>query len=187
MFDDDWEASTYIYPRRAPDSPPSPNGDSSSRPPITLLVIAVGGNIIFDPAKEELAVAEVALAVSVAEATTAKATATGKGKGTVREERAMEVDSPGREIRLLSVRTIDPPSRLTPPGVPNFQTAAALGSTPAKQTAPKPMDSQNLEGVWRPPLGGAKFAVLAAMIQKVLEKGGVADEVLDGLEDVELT
>lgn len=164
MFDDDWEAATYLYPKAAA---------AGSRPPVTLLVVAVGDNIIFDPAKEELAVAEVALAVSVAEAPRAQSDAR-------------------RQLRLLSVRTIDPPSRLTPPGVPNSQnTAAALAGTPQKQqpqpsTSKSMSGSQTVEGVWRAPLGGAKLAVLGAMIQKVLEPSGVADEVLDGLQGVEL-
>ena len=42
------------------------------------------------------------------------------------------------------------------------------------------------EGVWQPPRGGAKRKLIAAMIAKVLERGGVAEEVLDGLEGVEL-
>lgn len=166
MFDDDWEASTYLYPREG--------GAAGSRPPITLLVVAIGDNVIFDPAKEELAVAETALAVSVAE---------------VRKESAkgdMEVDS-GRNLRLLSIRTIDPPSRLTPPGVSNAMNVTTSG-TPAKQSAqPQNMDGQPPEGVWKAPLGGTKFGVLDGIVQAVLDKGGVADEVLDGLEGVDLT
>lgn len=159
MFDDDWEASTHLYPREG--------AATGSRPPITLLVIAIGDNIIFDPAKEELAVAETALAVSVSE---------------VRKEGAMDVDS-GRTLRLLSLRTIDPPSRLTPPGVPNAVNVATSG-TPAN-TSQK--TEGQVEGVWKAPLGGTKFAVMDRIIQEVLAKGGVADEVLDGLDGVELS
>lgn len=158
MFDDDWEASTSLY---------STEGAAAggSRPPVTLLVVAIGDNVIFDPAKEELAVAETALAVSVAE---------------VRRRRTqgeMEVDNKGRELRLLSVRMIDPPSRLTPPGVAHVGSGA-----PAKQTG----DGQSTEGVWKAPLGGVKYGVVDGIIESVLEKGGIADEVLDGLEGVEL-
>ncbi|OLN95342.1 Exosome complex component RRP42 [Colletotrichum chlorophyti] len=163
MFDDDWEASTHLYPREAQ--------GTGSRPPITLLVIAVGGNIIFDPAREELAVAESALAVSVA------------------EER-MAGGGPGRELKLLAVRTVDPPSRLTAPGVPNSANpATGLAGTPSKQQQPPPppaADEQPAEGVWRPPIGGTKLGVLEGMISKVLEKGGIADEVLEGIAGVEL-
>jgi exosome complex component RRP42 len=166
MFDDDWEASVYLYPCQST--------ISRSRPPITLLVIAIGENIIFDPSREELAVAESALAVSVAEV---KPT-TG----------SMQVDS-GRELRLLSIRTIDPPSRLTPPGVPNaINPATGLGGGgPSKQTQTATAEIQATEGVWKPPIGGTKFAILDSMVQKVMEKGGIANEVLDGIDGVELS
>jgi len=42
------------------------------------------------------------------------------------------------------------------------------------------------EGVWQPPRGGAKRKLIAAMIRTVLEQGGVAEEVLDALDAVEL-
>ncbi|KAM5345788.1 hypothetical protein ACJ41O_011649 [Fusarium nematophilum] len=159
MFDDDWETSTYLYPQEGADA-------AGSRPAITLLVVAIGDNVIFDPAKEELAVAETALAVSVAEVRRAKA------------EGDMDVDSSsGRELRLLSIRTVDPPSRLTPPGVPH--TTNSSGGQNG--------DTQSTEGVWKAPLGGTKFGVIDGIIQAVLEKGGVAEEVLDGLEGVDLT
>ncbi|KAI8258966.1 Exosome complex component RRP42 [Colletotrichum sp. SAR11_239] len=172
MFDDDWEASTFLYPRDG-------GGVSTTRPPITLLVIAVGGNIIFDPAREELAVAESALAVSVAE----ERRATDAGAG------GMEVDGAGRELKLLAVRTVDPPSRLTAPGVLNSNNpATGLAGTPSKQPPTPPhADGQAAEGVWKSPIGGTKLNVLEAMIAKVLEKGGIADEVLDGVAGVDLS
>ncbi|KAL2753721.1 hypothetical protein ACRALDRAFT_2111420 [Sodiomyces alcalophilus JCM 7366] len=185
MFDDDWQASTYLYPRNG-----SGGAGVSSRPPITLLVIAVGGNIIFDPAKEELAVAESALAVSVGEA------GRRQGKSGV-EDDGMDVDDAEggrkRELSLLSVRTIDPPSRLTPPGVPNSENPGTNVSAPGKTAVGAVATSSAAtkghaarEGVWRPPVGGTKWPVLQSMIAKVLEKGGVADEVLDGLEGVDI-
>lgn len=155
MFDDDWEASTFLYPRETRD-----------RPPITLLVVSIGDNVIFDPSKEELAVAESALAVSVAEM---------QGTDTKTEE--------GRQLRLVSLRMVDPPSRLTPPGVPNG-TSSGTGAAPAGKEVK--MQSGSEEGVWKAPLGGTKFAVMDGIIQAVLEKGGVADEVLDGLDGVSL-
>ncbi|KAI0885301.1 ribosomal protein S5 domain 2-type protein [Annulohypoxylon maeteangense] len=173
MFDDDWAASQFIYPRKT--------GVLSSRPPITLLVMAVGDNIIFDPSKEELAVADSALAVSV-----------GERLGPVDESQgAMDVDGEAgssRQLRLLSVRTIDPPSRLTAPGVPNAVNAAAWGQGggTTKDPGARTAETDNVEGVWKAPRGGAKVAVLGAMVQKVLEKGGVADEVLEGLDAVDL-
>lgn len=154
MFDDDWEASTFLYPRR--DRPAT----AAWRPPVSLLVVAVGSNVIFDPAREELAVADSALAVSVAEA------ASGPGP------------DGRRRLRLLAVRTVDPPSRLTPPGAPSGTSAGP---------PPRGPQGEPEHGLWQAPVGGTKFAVLDGMIQAVLEKGGVADEVLDGLEAVQLS
>lgn len=54
VFDDDWDASTPLYPA------------SSQLPPITLLVVGVGENIFFDPTREELAVGDCVLAISLA-------------------------------------------------------------------------------------------------------------------------
>lgn len=156
MFDDDWDASTFLYPRDGDDA--RRRSTAASRPPITLLVVAIGDNVIFDPSREELAVADTALAVSVAEA-----------QGTTQG---------GRELRLLSMRTVDPPSRLTPPGVPH-------APTPAQQQQQR-QTGETPAGVWKAPLGGTKFGVVDAILQAVLEKGGVADDVLDGLEGVEL-
>jgi len=161
LFDDDWDASVHFYPA------------GSAKPPVTLLVMAVKENIIFDPSKEELSVAEVVLAVSIA-----------SQSSTSRE--GMEVDS-GRELKLLAVRTIDPPSRLTHPGVPNSLNTAT-GGTAAGSTEMEVAKTEGVleEGVWQPPRGGAKRKLIAGMIARVLEKGGVADEVLDGLDAVDL-
>lgn len=178
MFDDDWAAAQLIYPRGS-DAPTT----ASSRPPITLLVMAVGDNIIFDPSKEELAVADCALAVSVGERNVTEDDPEGA--------MGMDVDGEARsssQLRLLSVRTIDPPSRLTAPGVPNAVNAAAWGQNgpAAKDPGAKAVEMENVEGVWKAPRGGSKVAMLGAMVQKVLEKGGIADEVLEGLDAVDL-
>ncbi|KAK8025136.1 hypothetical protein PG990_002959 [Apiospora arundinis] len=206
MFDDDWAAATFLYPRQ---NAPSNSKQSSttaaaapaSRPPITLLVMAVGDNIIFDPSKEELAVADSAVAVSVAEGPSSNPSESDS------DPASSATTTTKRNLHLLSVRTIDPPSRLTPPGVPNSVNATAWGTmtaataaataTPAgslkaaESSAPKHPDARVTEtedvvGVWKAPRGGAKFAMLGAMVAKVLERGGVAEEVLDGLEGVEL-
>lgn len=145
------------------------------RPPVTLLVMSVNGNIIFDPSKEELSVAEVVLAVSV-------------GQRSAAEEGDMDIDSDNdRDLRLLAVRTIDPPSRLTPAGVPNILNTAT-GGAPAttNEKASSQRETMVERGVWQPPRGGAKREQIAAMIQKVLEQRGVAEEVLAGLDGVEL-
>jgi exosome complex component RRP42 len=170
LFDDDWEASVYLYPRGSQ--------KSYTRPPVTLLVMAVKENIIFDPTKEELSVAEVVLAVSVGERSSENG-----GQG------AMQMDSgtSSRDLRLLAVRTIDPPSRLTHSGVPNTQNTATGGAAPATTEQASSQRETMEEGrVWQPPRGGAKRKLIAAMIQKVLEPGGVAEEVLGGLDAVEL-
>ncbi|KAJ9605464.1 Exosome complex component rrp42 [Cladophialophora chaetospira] len=86
IADDDWMASTYLYPRTKL---------SSTKPPVTLLVVVVGENVIFDPSREELAVADGVVAVSV---------------GTV----------PGKDddFQILATRMIITPARDTMKGVP---------------------------------------------------------------------
>ena len=166
LFDDDWDASVFLYSRSV--------ADAHTRPPVTLLVMAVKENIIFDPSAEELAVAEVVLAVSVGD------------RGTSESDN-MDVDGKGRALRLLAVRTIDPPSRLTHPGIPNSLNTATGGvAATTTEQASSQRETMEEEGVWQPPRGGAKRKLIAAMIQKVLEQGGVAEEVLDGLDGVEL-
>ncbi|KAI9820588.1 MAG: hypothetical protein M1827_004957 [Pycnora praestabilis] len=163
LFDDDWDASIYLYPRTQ-----LPMNKNYERPPVTLLVMAVGSNIIFDPSKEELAVAEVALAVSIGESPSRSKTAQ-------------------RNFRLLAIRTIDPPSRLTPPGVPNTLNTAAGGTAPASsQDAIVQSERGATQGVWTPPRGGVKRGLIAKMIALVLKEGGVGQEVLDGLKGVDV-
>ncbi|TVY16931.1 Exosome complex component RRP42 [Lachnellula arida] len=164
LFDDDWDASVHLYPV------------GSAKPAVTLLVMAVKDNIIFDPSKEELSVAEVVLAVSIA----SHSSSAGSGR--------MQVDSgSGRQLRLLAVRTIDPPSRLTHPGVPNSLNTATGGTAAASlEQENSKREGLHEEGVWQPPRGGAKRKLIAGMIARVLEKGGVGEDVLDGLDAVEL-
>ncbi len=168
LFDDDWAAAPYLYSRK--------DGRATSRPPITLLVMAVGDNIIFDPAKEELAVADAALAVSVGEAPLAEHGDDGNDDAASK-----------RKLRLLSIRTIDPPSRLTHPGVPNAANAAYGAAATQKQPEARTAETEAVDGVWKPPRGGVSRRVLAALVQRALEKGGVTDEILDGLDAVELS
>ncbi|KAL2195813.1 ribosomal protein S5 domain 2-type protein [Corynascus similis CBS 632.67] len=189
FFDDDWAAAPYLFPRSSSSSATAATNTTTTkqpatatRPPITLLVMAVGNNIIFDPSKEELAVADVALAVSV---TSSNSSSNSSGDG----ENDEATSAGGRSLRLLSIRTIDPPSRLTPPGVPNaanaaYGTVAALGTQ--KMLEARTAETEAVEGVWRAPRGGAKRMVLGALVQKALERGGVVDEVLDALEGVDL-
>ncbi|KAL8700382.1 MAG: hypothetical protein Q9201_005484 [Fulgogasparrea decipioides] len=140
FFNDDWDAAQPLYA--------SSESDHGPRPPFTLLVISVGDNIFFDPAREELAVADAVCAITVGTLDTFPFT--GKSK---------EGD-PG--LRLLSLRTIDPPARL----------AAAASTT----------DAANDPGLWKPARGGMKRAVVGKMIKMVLEPEGVGEEMIKGLK-----
>ena len=94
MFDDDWEAAVPLYP--TPTTPTEKGREMGkgkaggnrrgSRPPVSLLVAAVGENIFFDPSGEEIAVADSLVAVTIAQ-----------------EE--------GHDVKVLGIRMIDPPSR----------------------------------------------------------------------------
>jgi exosome complex component RRP42 len=157
LFDDDWEAATYLYPYNK-------KGIRVDRPPITLLVMSVGSNFIFDPSKEELAVAEAVVAVSAGAADA--------------------VDS--KNLRLLSLRTIDPPSRLSPPGLPNALNHIAMGTAPLPpMEAFAAREGTQDKGVWNPPRGGMKRQIVSQIISSVLAPGGVAEEVMEGLINVE--
>lgn len=162
LFNDDWDAAVPLYPRHS----------TTARPPVTILVVAVGENVLFDPSKEELAVADAVLAVSVADRSAAVAAG----------EEEMDVDGGAgrkRDIRLLSARTIDPPARLTPPGVPNYLNTATGGDAAAK------LESGGEEGVWSARRGGTGREMVKRMVGRVLSSG-VVEEVLDGLEGVEV-
>lgn len=176
FFDDDWNAAEHLYPRSRPSSiiaKPQHHHQQQFRPPVTLLVISVGDNIIFDPNREEIAVADTVLAVSV----------TRNSDSNLR--------SNAESLKLLSIRTVDPPSRLTQPGVPNSENVATLGSTAAAEEASllnpsTAADQGETPGVWRPRRGGVKRATIARIVKMVVKKGGVGEEVLEGLEGVEV-
>jgi len=87
VADDDWMASRWVYERKG-------KGEESWLPPVTLLVAVVGENVLFDPSREELAVADGVVAVSVAD------------------------DGSGNGYRMVGMRMIDPPARDTMKGVP---------------------------------------------------------------------
>ncbi|KAJ5220960.1 uncharacterized protein N7469_009847 [Penicillium citrinum] len=162
FFDDDWAVAEYLYPRT---SSPKTGTQSPVRPPVTLLVVSVGENVIFDPSREEIAVADAVLAISVTR------------------------DTEAGNLKLLSIRTIDPPSRLTQPAVPNSENVNMLGATPSTDDVAvlnPATGEEEVPGVWRPRRGGLKRSVIAHMIKTVLKKGGVGEEVLEGLEGVEV-
>ncbi|KAJ5089779.1 hypothetical protein N7532_008463 [Penicillium argentinense] len=163
FFDDDWAVAEYLYPRISSQKTKLPS--QYVRPPVTLLVISVGENVIFDPNREEIAVADAVLAISLTR------------------------DSEAGSLKLLSIRTIDPPSRLTQPAVPNSENVNMLGApAPTEDIAVlNPVTGEEeVPGVWRPRRGGIKRSVIANMVQTVLKKGGVGEDVLEGLEGVEV-
>lgn len=162
LFNDDWEASTYLYPRQSKSLP----AEHQAKPPIILLVTTVGPNILFDPSRDELAVAETVLAISAAQTSAATAESSG--------------------LKVVAMRTIDPPSRLTAAGVPrdvNSATGAAATASAGEVLAAREKDEGR--GVWRAPRGGVRRGVVAEAVKMIVAKGGVGEEVLGGLEGVE--
>lgn len=156
LFNDDWEAAIYLYPRSGPSA-------SQSKPPVTLLVMSVGDNILFDPNREELAVADAVLAIS-----------------------AVASDNESQPLKMVALRTVDPPSRLTGAGVPNSLNTIAGGTTISAAEANSLREENEGQLVWRPPRGGVRRAIVSKMIKMVLEKGGVGEEVMDGLAAVQI-
>lgn len=163
FFDDDWAVAEYLYPRSSAGVKQS-GLSQRVRPPVTLLVISVGENIIFDPSREEIAVADAVLAISVTR------------------------DDHSEGLKLLSIRTIDPPSRLTQPGVPNSENVNMLGAAVSSDdlAVNQSVGQEEVPGVWRSRRGGVKRSVIAEMVKTVLKKGGVGEEVLEGLEGVDV-
>lgn len=133
--------------------------------------MTVGDNIIFDPSREELSVAESVLAISVTPSPTMATTSSNDSMA----------------LRVLAIRTIDPPSRLTASGIPNIMNSAtggsAVPSTSLGAIAQKEaLASQGVQGVWNPPRGGMKRGLVARVVKSVVEEGGVGKEVLEALE-----
>ncbi|PNS19908.1 hypothetical protein CAC42_7875 [Sphaceloma murrayae] len=156
LFNDDWDAAFPLYPQLP----------AVSRPPITLLVMSVGNNILFDPTQEELAVADALLAVSVAET---RSNAGEKG-----------------ELSVVAIRAIDPPSRSTNPGIPDDMNTATGGTAPtSKEEAIARRESIDPRKVWTPPRGGIKRPMVGRMVKAVVEKGGVGWEIIEALDAVE--
>jgi len=157
LFDDDWDAASPLYPKS------TSNSSARDKPPVIVLAIAVGPNIIFDPAKEELAVADAVLAIAC---TTTSSSSTG--------------------AKIVSIRTIDPPSHLTPPAVPNSMNSATGGTAPDSSAQALTMrETLATSGVWTPPRGGMKRGLVIQVTKMVVEKGGVAEEVIGALAGIE--
>ncbi|WPG99566.1 Hypothetical protein R9X50_00238300 [Acrodontium crateriforme] len=156
LFNDDWEASTFLYPR-------SGELQARSKPPVTLLVVSIGEAVLFDPSRDELAVCDSAMAISVAQ-------------------------SAGAGLKVVALRMIDPPSRLTAGGVPQVlnstsNPAATASLSPAEALVLREKDQG--QTVWRPPRGGVRRAIISRIIKMVVENNGVGEEVIAGLAGVE--
>jgi exosome complex component RRP42 len=153
LFNDDWDAAVPLYPKTW-----------TEKPPVVILAMAVGPNIIFDPCKEELAVADAVLAIAC---TNAAPSTTG--------------------ARIVSIRTIDPPSHLTPPGIPNSMNSATGGTVPTSSAdALTQRELLATSGVWTPPRGGMKRNLISQVTKMVVESGGVAEEVIAALAAIEV-
>ncbi|RMX71521.1 hypothetical protein D0869_15548, partial [Hortaea werneckii] len=141
LFNDDWEASTFLYPKPSPSD--SSNAAQSPPPPITLLVVSVsssssssasGGEgqsttILFDPSREELAVADAVVAISLGVFFPPSPTTTPQASSSSSAQQASSSEEP--TLSLLALRTIDPPSRLTAAGVPDrLNTTTPSSATP---------------------------------------------------------
>ncbi|KAI7203816.1 hypothetical protein KC365_g18149, partial [Hortaea werneckii] len=135
LFNDDWEASTFLYPKT---SSPSNSTAPPPPPPITLLVVSVSSStaageagqqqqhstILFDPSREELAVADAVVAISL-----------GVLPPSTPPQASAPASSEEPKLSLLALRTIDPPSRLTAAGVPDRLNTTTPSSAPTTSTA----------------------------------------------------
>ncbi|KAI5291295.1 hypothetical protein KEM54_005525 [Ascosphaera aggregata] len=194
MFDDDWDAAEWLYPR-APTSRSTTKTTSEQiipfRPPVTLLVISVGENIIFDPTQDEISVADAVFAISVV-SDTSVSTIVPEATGLMPSPKGQQAP-----LKLISIRTVDPPARMTNHGVLNSENpafpdqaetasggtmASGIGSAPAKGEESKAV----IDGVWKPRTGGVKREVISRIVKMVVKKGGVGEDVLQGLESVEV-
>jgi exosome complex component RRP42 len=163
LFDDDWDAAVPLYPKQTGKTK-TKTAPQLGKPPVIILAMAVGSNVIFDPAKEELAVADAVLAVACTNPTSSSTGA-----------------------RIVSIRTIDPPSHLTPPGVPNSMNSATGGTVPTSSAdALTQRELLANSGVWTPPRGGMKRGLISHVTKMVVESGGVAEEVIGALAAIEV-
>ncbi|KAI9842810.1 MAG: hypothetical protein M1837_006913 [Sclerophora amabilis] len=201
----------------------SVGGRVGSRPPVTLLVMTVGENILFDPSAEELAVADCVLAISVSVSNVGHISEDDDDDEDEDDDQDGEEDGVGGggggggrlgQIRLVAVRTIDPPSRMSAAGTPSSSASSSSSSTITTSSAGVGAGTATGGvalgeerggggGVWKPPRGGVKRALLSRMVAMVVtgddhddhddhhhngkrrrRRGGVAREVLDGLKGV---
>ena len=133
----------------------------------------VGPNLFFDPSREELAVADAILAVSLtaSESPSSNIARTDESKNSL------------SSFRILAVRTIDPPSRISTPGVADLRnpTIGAVQQQSASGEFTKQSPDKE-EGVWKPPRGGMPRALIFKVMQMCVAPNGVAEEVFEGLK-----
>ncbi|KAI6894298.1 hypothetical protein KC334_g12254 [Hortaea werneckii] len=219
LFNDDWEASTFLYPKPSPSD--SSNAAQSPPPPITLLVVSVsssssssasGGEgqsttILFDPSREELAVADAVVAISLGVFFPPSPTTTPQASSSSSAQQASSSEEP--TLSLLALRTIDPPSRLTAAGVPDrLNTTTPSSATPTSTAnsgaggngsaevsgqdvaalkekvrggggggAGTATDGDGKDNVWYPPRGGLKRGSLGRMVRLCMEGDGASKGV----------
>lgn len=103
LADDDWEASVHLYGKSI-DS----RSLAAGIPPVTLLVMVVGENVIFDPDGTELAVADGVFAVSIGR----------NGSGS------------GKDVNVLAVRMLETSARDTFKGIPRNENGNSWETVP---------------------------------------------------------
>lgn len=86
-----------------------------------------------------------------------------------------DVTDAGERLKLLALRTIDPPSR-------QFAAASATEGGGKGEGERERAGIGEGEGVWRKRMGGMKRGLVGRMIKMVLE-GGVGADVFRGLEN----
>ncbi|KAI7152826.1 hypothetical protein KC349_g8744 [Hortaea werneckii] len=210
LFNDDWEASTFLYPKTSPSTSSSSTAPPPP-PPITLLVVSVSSSaagdagqqqsttILFDPSREELAVADAVVAISLGVLPPSSPPASASASASACSE-----PTTMPKLSLLALRTIDPPSRLTAAGVPDRlnTTTPSSSATPAPSTANSgpganggevsgqdvaaalkekvrggggtgtAADGDGKDNVWYPPRGGVKRGALGRMVRLCIEGDG---------------
>lgn len=187
MFNDDWDAAIPLYPFVDVDSAAAPSTTPISsktqqqnrtpqkrkfKPPITLLVISVGENIFFDPSSEELAVADAVLAFSIGQVySDVKSTSPNNAKDLASAIDAGQGEGQGEELRLLAIRSINPPSR-------EFASTTAVAATEGGEKG----KGQEDDGVWTKRKGRMKRDLVSKSLKMILGGGGVGADVFRELE-----
>lgn len=123
--------------------------------------MAVGPNVFFDPSREELAVADVVLSLTFAAPAPLSRPPAAASKGFLKLR-------PG--ANLLAVRMVEPPGR---------RLTAVVGTVVVEG---QDEAGAGGEGVWKKRAGGVGREVLRRMVDMVIRKGGVGEEVLAALE-----